>query len=39
MLWRLSAGGWHVWFCGFCQYVNMFGTGIGYTITASISAA
>uniref|UniRef100_A0A0D3GHT0 Amino acid transporter transmembrane domain-containing protein n=1 Tax=Oryza barthii TaxID=65489 RepID=A0A0D3GHT0_9ORYZ len=32
-------GGWHVWFCGFCQYVNMFGTGIGYTITASISAA
>ncbi|KAM0890705.1 hypothetical protein ACQ4PT_026869 [Festuca glaucescens] len=32
-------GGWHVWFCGFCQYVNMFGTSIGYTITASISAA
>uniref|UniRef100_A0A0D9WR67 Amino acid transporter transmembrane domain-containing protein n=1 Tax=Leersia perrieri TaxID=77586 RepID=A0A0D9WR67_9ORYZ len=32
-------GGWHVWFCAFCQYVNMFGTGIGYTITASISAA
>jgi hypothetical protein len=36
---RVSAGGWHVWFCGFCQYVNMFGTSIGYTITASISAA
>ncbi|XP_062232782.1 amino acid permease 1-like [Phragmites australis] len=32
-------GGWYVWFCGFCQYVNMFGTGIGYTITASVSAA
>ncbi|KAL6602846.1 hypothetical protein ACP70R_043207 [Stipagrostis hirtigluma subsp. patula] len=32
-------GGWYVFFCGFCQYVNMFGTGIGYTITASVSAA
>ncbi|VAI77433.1 unnamed protein product [Triticum turgidum subsp. durum] len=35
----MCSGGWHVWFCGFCQYVNMFGTGIGYTITASTSAA
>jgi hypothetical protein len=33
------AGGRYVWFCGFCQYANMFGTGIGYTITASASAA
>ncbi|GJN38627.1 hypothetical protein PR202_gb27687 [Eleusine coracana subsp. coracana] len=32
-------GGSYVWFCGLCQYVNMFGTGIGYTITASVSAA
>ncbi|TVU07854.1 hypothetical protein EJB05_41226, partial [Eragrostis curvula] len=36
---RANLGGWYVWFCGFCQYVNMFGTCIGYTITASISAA
>ena len=36
---KSNLGGWHVWFCGFCQYANMFGTGIGYTITASISAA
>lgn len=28
-----------VWFCGICQYVNLVGTAIGYTITASISAA
>ncbi|VAI84468.1 unnamed protein product [Triticum turgidum subsp. durum] len=28
-----------VWFCGLCQYVNLVGTAIGYTITASISAA
>ncbi|KQK18866.1 hypothetical protein BRADI_1g45180v3 [Brachypodium distachyon] len=32
-------GGWQVWFCGLCQYVNLVGTAIGYTITASISAA
>ncbi|CAN6177847.1 unnamed protein product [Urochloa humidicola] len=36
---KSNLGGWYVWFCGFCQYANMFGTGIGYTITASISAA
>jgi hypothetical protein len=35
----VCAGGSYVWFCGLCQYVNMFGTGIGYTITASGSAA
>ncbi|KAF0922131.1 hypothetical protein E2562_027754 [Oryza meyeriana var. granulata] len=32
-------GGRQVWFCAFCQYVNLVGTAIGYTITASISAA
>ncbi|KAK8455618.1 hypothetical protein SEVIR_4G150601v4 [Setaria viridis] len=32
-------GGWYVFFCGVCQYANMFGTGIGYTITAAASAA
>ncbi|XP_020249495.1 amino acid permease 4-like [Asparagus officinalis] len=26
------------WLCGICQYVNLFGTAVGYTITASISA-
>lgn len=26
------------WLCGFCQYSNLFGTAVGYTITASISA-
>ena len=35
----LCAGGGYVFFCGVCQYANMFGTGIGYTITASASAA
>ncbi|XP_015694346.2 amino acid permease 3-like isoform X1 [Oryza brachyantha] len=32
-------GGWQVWSCGIFQYVNLVGTAIGYTITASISAA
>lgn len=35
----IYAGGRQVWFCGLCQYVNLVGTAIGYTITASISAA
>jgi len=35
----MCAGGGYVWFCGFCQYANMFGTGIDYTITAAASAA
>ena len=26
------------WLCGLSQYVNLFGTAVGYTITASISA-
>ena len=30
---------WQVWACGVFQYVNLVGTAIGYTITASISAA
>lgn len=29
----------NVFFCGLCQYVILVGTSIGYTITASISAA
>ncbi|KAG0498930.1 hypothetical protein HPP92_003621 [Vanilla planifolia] len=28
-----------IWMCGFCQYLNLCGTAVGYTITASISAA
>ncbi|KAL6602845.1 hypothetical protein ACP70R_043206 [Stipagrostis hirtigluma subsp. patula] len=32
-------GGWQVWSCGVFQYVNLVGTAVGYTITASISAA
>ncbi|KAF7011189.1 hypothetical protein CFC21_025522 [Triticum aestivum] len=32
-------GSGQVWFCGLCQYVNLVGTAIGYTITASTSAA
>ncbi|KAH7657683.1 Amino acid transporters domain-containing protein [Dioscorea alata] len=32
-------GGTQVWMCGLCQYVNLCGVAIGYTITASISAA
>lgn len=27
----------HVWLCGLVQYINLIGTSIGYTITASIS--
>ncbi|KAL6841662.1 hypothetical protein ACP4OV_028491 [Aristida adscensionis] len=32
-------GRWQVWSCGVFQYVNLVGTAVGYTITASISAA
>ncbi|PUZ60305.1 hypothetical protein GQ55_4G113100 [Panicum hallii var. hallii] len=32
-------GRWQVWSCGIFQYVNLVGTAVGYTITASISAA
>ncbi|KAH0448232.1 hypothetical protein IEQ34_022032 [Dendrobium chrysotoxum] len=28
-----------IWICGVCQYVNLCGTAVGYTITASISVA
>ncbi|GJN38626.1 hypothetical protein PR202_gb27686 [Eleusine coracana subsp. coracana] len=34
-----TACGWQVWSCGVFQYVNLVGTAVGYTITASISAA
>ncbi|ONK80767.1 uncharacterized protein A4U43_C01F21510 [Asparagus officinalis] len=36
---RSNLGATQVWLCGICQYVNLIGTAIGYTITASISAA
>ncbi|XP_020596680.1 amino acid permease 3-like [Phalaenopsis equestris] len=28
-----------IWMCGLSQYVNLCGTAVGYTITASVSAA
>ncbi|PKA53790.1 Amino acid permease 8 [Apostasia shenzhenica] len=28
-----------IWMCGLCQYINLCGTTVGYTITAGISAA
>ena len=31
------AGGKYVWFCGIIQYLNLVGTGIGYTVTAGLS--
>lgn len=34
---RSQLGPTHVWVCGLVQYVNLIGTAIGYTITASIS--
>lgn len=30
-------GGKYVWFCGIIQYLNLVGTGIGYTVTAGLS--
>ena len=27
----------YVWFCGIIQYLNLVGTGIGYTVTAGLS--
>ena len=27
----------YVWFCGSIQYLNLVGTGIGYTVTAGLS--
>lgn len=34
---RAHLGGRQIWVCGFVQYINLIGTAIGYTITASIS--
>lgn len=34
-----NLGAVQVLLCGLCQYVNLVGTAIGYTITASTSAA
>ncbi|KAJ0964771.1 hypothetical protein J5N97_025909 [Dioscorea zingiberensis] len=36
---KSNLGETQLWLCGLCQYVNLFGVSIGYTITASISAA
>ena len=33
----LRVGGWYVYFCATIQYLNLVGTGIGYTITAGIA--
>ncbi|XP_072999537.1 amino acid permease 1-like [Typha latifolia] len=35
---KSNLGGIQLWLCGLCQYVNLFGVAVGYTITASISA-
>lgn len=32
-----TAGGRYVAFCAIIQYVNLVGTGIGYTVTAGVS--
>eukprot|EP00253_Pinus_taeda_P036270 PITA_36270 len=34
---KANLDGFQVWICGFTQYVNLFGTAIGYTIAAAIS--
>eukprot|EP01018_Ginkgo_biloba_P025835 Gb_29622 [translate_table: standard] len=34
---RVNLGKRQVWLCGLVQYVSLYGTGIAYTITASIS--
>ncbi|CAL9059872.1 unnamed protein product [Musa banksii] len=36
---KSNLGGNKIWLCGLCQYVNLFGVSIGYTITAGLSAA
>ncbi|KAH9301080.1 hypothetical protein KI387_012663 [Taxus chinensis] len=34
---KANLGSTQIWLCGLTQYSNLFGTAIGYTITASIS--
>ncbi|GKU87752.1 hypothetical protein SLEP1_g2097 [Rubroshorea leprosula] len=34
---RSNLGGFHVKFCGWVQYLNLFGVAIGYTIASAIS--
>ncbi|KAG0500024.1 hypothetical protein HPP92_000096 [Vanilla planifolia] len=34
---RAYLGGFKVKICGYIQYINLFGTAVGYTIAASIS--
>jgi len=36
---KANLGGLQTWLCGFTQYSNLYGTAIGYTITASTSMA
>lgn len=36
---KANLGSVQIWLCGFTQYSNLYGTSIGYTITASISMA
>lgn len=36
---KANLGKTQIWLCGFTQYTNLYGTSIGYTITASISMA
>ncbi|PKA63400.1 Amino acid permease 8 [Apostasia shenzhenica] len=36
---KSNLGAIQIWLCGLCQYVNLCGTAVGYTVTASISAA
>jgi len=36
-LFFFTAGGRYVAFCAIIQYVNLVGTGIGYTVTAGVS--
>ncbi|KAH9301076.1 hypothetical protein KI387_012659, partial [Taxus chinensis] len=36
---KVNLGSMQIWLCGLTQYTNLYGTAIGYTITASISMA
>lgn len=36
---KANLGSTATWFCGFTQYTNLYGTAIGYTITAATSMA
>ena len=34
---QMLSGGGYVYFCATIQYLNLVGTGIGYTVTAGLS--